>query len=407
MKVFYSWQSDTPGKVGRTFVREALEAAIAGLDLEDADRPEIDQDTKGVLGAPVIADVIFQKIKTARVVVADVTLTGQTPAGKRCCNSNVAIELGYALGIHGDGVLIKVMNTHYGPPQELPFDLAHRRWPVQFTLSPDADGVQRQKVRDALTKELRRILEQYIAASRPPPEPFAPTPSTYTPAAYWPKGEGLAEVRSRARQGTTQVHFVPEDPLIYLHIWPIEKIEPLTSQTLADTSKSSIEPLCGGRSGWSWERNRHGLLTYATYPDSERLASTSQVFRSGEIWGVNNYLLRANKAPGAEKYIPTVAYEEKLQSSLESYIKAARTHFRYPPKIRVESGLVNVAGFKLAMSNYDFWGPIYKDVIVQADVDVDKPETVAAALLKIFEHVFDAAGQPRPENHNGFPPKSG
>lgn len=70
MKVFYSWQSDTPGKVGRTFVREALEAAIAGLDLEDAARPEIDQDTKAVLGAPVIADVIFQKIRTSKAVVA-------------------------------------------------------------------------------------------------------------------------------------------------------------------------------------------------------------------------------------------------------------------------------------------------------------------------------------------------
>lgn len=51
MKVFYSWQSDTPAKVGRTFIRDALEAAIAGLHLEDAVRPEIDQDTKGVLGS--------------------------------------------------------------------------------------------------------------------------------------------------------------------------------------------------------------------------------------------------------------------------------------------------------------------------------------------------------------------
>src|SRR5215469_11748515 len=114
MKVFYSWQSDSSAKVGRTFIREALEAAIAGLELEDARRPEIDQDTKGVLGSPVIADTIFQKIREAKVVVADVTLTGHTPDGKSLCNSNVAIELGYALGIHGDAILLKVMNSHYG-----------------------------------------------------------------------------------------------------------------------------------------------------------------------------------------------------------------------------------------------------------------------------------------------------
>ena len=38
---------------------------------------------------------------------------------------------------------------------------------MQFALPPDANGAQRQKVRDELAKELRQILEQYIAASRP------------------------------------------------------------------------------------------------------------------------------------------------------------------------------------------------------------------------------------------------
>lgn len=45
MKVFYSWQSDTPNNVGRTFIREALEAAVAGLDLQKAERPVIEVQT--------------------------------------------------------------------------------------------------------------------------------------------------------------------------------------------------------------------------------------------------------------------------------------------------------------------------------------------------------------------------
>ena len=166
LKVFYSWQSDTESKVNRAFIREALEAAITDLDLQDAERAEIDQDTKGVLGSPVVADTIFRKIEAAAVVVTDVTLTGITPNGKRLCNSNVAIELGYALGIHGDQVLLKVMNTHYGPPQDLPFDLAHRRWPVQYDLSPDSQTSDRKKVRDSLAQELRQILGQYLQAVR-------------------------------------------------------------------------------------------------------------------------------------------------------------------------------------------------------------------------------------------------
>src|SRR5262245_53136934 len=110
MKVFYSWQSDTPNNIGRAFIRDCLDDAVAGLEVDESDRPTVDQDTQGVLGSPVIADKIFEKIRDAKVVVADVTLTGQTPEGKRLANSNVCIELGYALGIHGDKVLLKIMN---------------------------------------------------------------------------------------------------------------------------------------------------------------------------------------------------------------------------------------------------------------------------------------------------------
>jgi hypothetical protein len=197
MKVFYSWQSDTPAKVGRGFIREVLKDVVAGLELEDAERPEIDQDTQGVLGSPPIAETIFKKIHDARVIVADVTLTGGTPDGKRLCNSKVAIELGYALGVHGDEVLLKVMNTHYGGPTELPFDLAHRRWPVQYRLSPEASSDERQKVRRELTHELTAILKAYIAANKPEPEPVQRTPATYSNATYWQPEESLGTQRTR------------------------------------------------------------------------------------------------------------------------------------------------------------------------------------------------------------------
>src|SRR6185295_4117884 len=162
----------------------------------------------------VIADTIFQKIGEASVVVTDVTLTGQTPEGKRLSNSNVAIELGYAIGVHGDGVLLKVMNTHYGAPDDLPFDLAHRRWPVQFRLSPGAPAPERQKVRDSLVKTLRSILEAYVVATRPPPELFVPTPSTYNSAAYWQKGEALVREEDRRSAEKQALGYPPGQSLV-------------------------------------------------------------------------------------------------------------------------------------------------------------------------------------------------
>lgn len=402
MKVFYSWQSDTPNNIGRAFIREALDEAIAGLDVDEADRPTVDQDTAGVLGSPPIADTIFQKIRASQVVVADVTLTGQTPEGKHLANSNVAIELGYALGVHGDAILLKVMNRHYGQPDKLPFDLAHRRWPVQFNLPPGASADDRRKARDALAKTLRGILEAYLAASRPPPEQFARAPSTYNAAAYWQPGEALAK---DGRTGEPLVLHNAAQPLLYLRISPREKIAPLSSAVLNDYGKSSIEPFIGRSAGWSPTRNRHGTLTHT--PIADGLFSITQVLKSGEIWGVDARLLRERE--GYPTFVPADACEAGLQESLRRYLQAGRDHFGYSGIIEVEAGLVNVIGFNLAIA--DRWGdnmrgPIYEDVKVATFVDLREPATSEAALLKIFSAIFDAAGLERPQNYRNFPGKS-
>ena len=97
MKVFWSWQSDSPGKTGRHFVRSALAAAIQELrqvtDLEEPSEREVreslhlDHDRQGVPGSPDLAATILRKIERAAVFVADVTLipmrSGDEARGER------------------------------------------------------------------------------------------------------------------------------------------------------------------------------------------------------------------------------------------------------------------------------------------------------------------------------------
>jgi len=83
MKVFWSWQSDHPGRVSRHFVRGALESAIKELnespEIQDAEREiTLDHDRKGVPGSPDLARTILEKIRASDVVVADVTPVGKT-----------------------------------------------------------------------------------------------------------------------------------------------------------------------------------------------------------------------------------------------------------------------------------------------------------------------------------------
>lgn len=96
--VFFAWQTDSPSTDNKTFIWDALCAAIgsaqSGQTAEEAQRPE--SDTRGLSGAPDIVEAIFAMIRWCSVFVADVTLIAATPSGKRVPNPNVLIELGYA-----------------------------------------------------------------------------------------------------------------------------------------------------------------------------------------------------------------------------------------------------------------------------------------------------------------------
>lgn len=175
MKIFWSWQSDTPGKSGRHFVREALLDAIEELKVSvDVEEPtqrsalasaHLDQDRKGVSGSPDLARVILDKIAQSAVFVADVTPVGavsghDTTGAKKLMNPNVAIELGYALALLGDGALLMVMNSHYGGRSDLPFDLQAKAGPIIFNLPPGADRATYESVGAQLKGNLKTALRE-------------------------------------------------------------------------------------------------------------------------------------------------------------------------------------------------------------------------------------------------------
>lgn len=112
LTVFYSWQSDSPSNLNRSFIEKALHEALKRLNsdatLENALRDgkvELDKDTQGVAGSPPIAETILGKIKNCVVFVADLSFVGESKNGftnasgkpRQFPNPNVLIEYGYAL----------------------------------------------------------------------------------------------------------------------------------------------------------------------------------------------------------------------------------------------------------------------------------------------------------------------
>lgn len=164
--VFYSWQSDLLGRTNRTLIQTALEKAVASIASDDEleiDTFIVQRDTKGLPGTPNIAEAIFERIRAADIFVADVSIVTGAENPRPAPNPNVLIETGYALHALGEERLIFVMNTSYGAPQLLPFDL-HVRRAMQYN-SP-AEAAERATARNELAGELENALRSIISAIR-------------------------------------------------------------------------------------------------------------------------------------------------------------------------------------------------------------------------------------------------
>src|SRR5436305_3979267 len=110
--IFYSWQSDLPNAVNRSFIEKALETAIKSVRNDDSIQiePVIDRDTSGVPGSPDIAGTILEKIEQSQIFVCDVSIINLDQPSRPTPNPNVLVELGYALRALGPQRVIMVLN---------------------------------------------------------------------------------------------------------------------------------------------------------------------------------------------------------------------------------------------------------------------------------------------------------
>jgi hypothetical protein len=161
--VFYAWQSDRSQKTHKYLIRDAENEAIKrlGADAEIDDSPRLDQDTQDVSGSPEIAGTIYRKIQESGIFLADVTFVGAAglpeSRQKLLPNPNVMVELGYAARCIGWERIICVMNTAFGPAEELIFDLRHRRWPICYKLVGD-EGEAIRSTKKLLGEQIQMAL---------------------------------------------------------------------------------------------------------------------------------------------------------------------------------------------------------------------------------------------------------
>ncbi|MBC7596436.1 MAG: hypothetical protein H7288_21335 [Kineosporiaceae bacterium] len=234
MKVFWSWQSDRPGKLCRNLVQGAIVDALKMLSdelaLEESDRPEIDHDTKGTPGMPLISETILDKITAAGTFVADITTVGRSEVGegeiaRELPNPNVLIELGWAWARLTDEKIILVANKAFGPQryEDLPFDIRGRRAVVFYEASATMSGAERKKVQDDLAKELRSAIELsltgWLTARANDPGPAGVPSRDGDPSVWFPVGKVFEHQPFHGGAGQMSVGS-DEAPRLYVRMVP-------------------------------------------------------------------------------------------------------------------------------------------------------------------------------------------
>jgi hypothetical protein len=202
--IFYSWQSDRPTGVCRTFIERALQSSI-DRQVEPSLREdlELDKDTKNTPGSPAIFDTIMAKIESSSIFVPDLTFVGQRDGQTPVSNPNVLIEYGYALRKPGPARILAVMNEAYGKPtsSDMPFNLAHRRFPIRYTLTEGASEEEKKTARKALTDTFESALRTILSSEEYKHEEAQRIPSALDIAAIHQRELDYEVARSELRYG--------------------------------------------------------------------------------------------------------------------------------------------------------------------------------------------------------------
>jgi len=348
MKVFWSWQSDLPPAVTRTVIKKSLQAALdtlsTELDLDPAERPELDHDTKGAAGAVGIADTIFKKIDGATLFVADVTPIGEAPslvagkALKKLPNPNVLIELGYALKALGEGAVILVSNEALGgAPENLPFDLRGRR-SVIFNLPTSASVGDIAKAEKRLTSDLAGAIETNVQAhleKRDSGVVHAATPSAPGDRSLWvPVGEPF-KVGEYFQDGPSRELRIVGNTRMYLRVMPAGwKSEKPSRATLQEHKPLSHYGTYSGGDGGS---TKVGYLSYGVKSshDSETRSGTQWIAETGEWWAFNGTIEAAT--------LPTTSIISIWAQMLNDVVEFLDRYGGKAP-FRFEIGIVGLSG---------------------------------------------------------------
>ena len=173
--IFYSWQSTTETKYNRSFISECIKGAIKNIKtipeynsvefvLQDAIRGESGQ-------VPVADTIINKRIPNCDIFIADLSVTNSDTIDllgdkyKPFQNNNVILEYGVAINAIKLERIIGVLNNQFGSPNKnpdnIPFDIRHLRFPIEYRFS-DENETEKTEIKKQLISDLTSAFKDTV-----------------------------------------------------------------------------------------------------------------------------------------------------------------------------------------------------------------------------------------------------
>jgi len=408
MKIFWSWQNDADPKRHRHFIKGSLDDAIAAvaleLEVDPAERPEIDHDVKGAQGAVEIANTIMDKIAASAIFVADVTPITRTENGKALPNPNVMVELGWAFNKPGFARHIYVMNTAKGfTADDLPFDIRHRLV-MTYELADGAEKKAKEGVKKTLVKELtyaiKTNLEDHLDEKAAQTEIVCVPANPDDPSVRASAGETISHYDTFEPSNLRHVKLVP-GPRAYIRVTPVgwRKALPTVNEIERYDHNFAVRAPAEGVASGDFGPTEEGFISYWLTGKDETKNVVMFFDETGEFWVLHG---TAFFDQGASRTLAVGSVLKNWSSTIR------RANFLFDrlgasPVRRVEVGLVGLKGSRWPGQFSADQKPARKDRFMIDAVDRDwSADRQRGFVMDAYTRLTDIFGWPKPsENEAG------
>jgi hypothetical protein len=326
----------------------------------------------------------------------------------------------------------------------LPFDLKHRRWPLSFSLSPDATPEQRKETKTVLIKDLEDAirgiaellpghraaglenrldaLESLVAAMS---GSIAHIPEIRSAVdriqkVVVPAEEDRNSPENRAQNALTNLVTRVQggdfeginyaQGMLGLVVLPVNQ-PPGSLPLFSKENQIRLKLKTLYFSGWDHRRHGTRLVTFSTWGDRvdavSEITDDSIISAAGhEVISINRQYLQNMNIPENIHVIPSMAFENSIVEAVHEYIGLLLEFGVVGPWI-VSISLFNLqtsilyVGPRFSFDGRPFSGYSITPppILVPADTNINNPQSVAQVLRRAFDFVWREHNFPQSLNY--------